>query len=179
MTVRRSRSGRRVSAPTGMVKIGTPRRRYFCAAPTGGCPRLKSPSPSITTARRLLSFCSSSSSGVPRSLPFEPVSEGVAKGFVIRSFAPSERKGVQRSEARAFSTQSCRETISPALPSPESDCGSSASRVFIESESSQRMAILGFVVGLMTVRHSGCQSRITTSTAMKNLRISSAAVRPG
>ena len=51
--------------------------------------------------------------------------------------------------------------------------------VVIEPESSQRMAIFGFVVGLITVRHSGCQSRITTSAAMKNLRISNAAVRPG
>ncbi len=49
----------------------------------------------------------------------------------------------------------------------------------MEPESSHRMAIFGLVVGLTTVRHSGCQSRMTTRTAMKNRRISKAAVRPG
>jgi hypothetical protein len=41
------------------------------------------------------------------------------------------------------------------------------------------MAIRGFVVGLMIVRHSGCQSSMTTMAAMKNRRISKAAVWRG
>ena len=162
-----------------MVKIGTPRRRYFCAAPTGGWPRLKSPSLRRTTARRLFSSFRRLSKGSPRSVPLSPSLAGVAKGRVMRSFAPPERSGVHRSEARAFSTHSARATISSAFPSPASAAGRRASRVFMEPESSQRIAIFGFVVGLMIVRHSGCQSRITTMAVMKNRSISKAAVRPG
>ena len=50
--------------------------------------------------------------------------------------------------------------------------------VVIDFESSHRMAIFGLVSGWMMVRHSGCQSRMTTASAASMRRISNTAVRP-
>ena len=56
--------------------------------------------------------------------------------------------------------------------------GRVASMVVIDFESSHRMTICGLVSGWMTVRHSGCQSRITTASTASMRSTSSAAVRP-
>ncbi len=140
---------------------------------------LKSPSLSSTTARRLFSFSSNSFRGVVRSVPESPSSVGAENDCEVRSFASRDRSGIQRSDPRASSTHSSRGTIC-SLPSPsDRAAGTRASRVCIESDASQRIAIFGFVVGWITVFHSGCHNRTTTRETITNRRISSSAVRRG
>ena len=115
--------------------------------------------------------------GASRSVPdmAEFPVEGVAKGRVSTSLAPLASSGFQISEAKAFFTHSSRETMAGLS---DKTGGSCASTVVIDFELSQRMVIFGFESGWMTVRHSGCHSRRTTTSAETMRRISSTIVRP-
>ena len=114
--------------------------------------------------------------GVSRSVPEVGEGEdvGVAKGVVVISLAPLAARGCHMLESSALLTQSARETTSARS---DRTGGSDASRVLMDLELSQRIAICGFWVGCVVVVHSSCQSSATTIEAARKRSTSRTAWR--
>ena len=98
----------------------------------------------------------------------------MANERVTISFLPSAERAFHKLDFNNCWVNWARETISFF---EDSISGNWASVLSIDFESSHRMAMRGLVVGLITVSHSGCQSRLMTSRPMKNRRHSSTKLR--